>query len=120
VERARQLAAAFGVEHAGLDPAGLGAVRGHSDLVVQTTTVGMAPEIEADPAPGLGLTGRELVYELIYAPGKTAFVKRALAAGCRIVYGRRMLLEQARLQFRLFTGREYPPDALTELAAEPD
>jgi 3-dehydroquinate dehydratase / shikimate dehydrogenase len=115
VGHARSLAAAFSVGHAGLDAEGIRRARDYSDLVVQTTSVGMAPDTAADPAPGFTFTGRELVYELIYAPGRTALVQRALAAGCRIVYGRQMLLEQARGQFLLFTGREYPEELMEEL-----
>jgi len=109
------LAAAFGADSAGLDEAGIHASEGGADLIVQTTSVGMTPHDADDPAPGLRFTGRELVYELVYAPAQTPFVRRALAAGCRVVYGRQMLLAQAALQFQAFTGVPYPPALLAEL-----
>jgi 3-dehydroquinate dehydratase/shikimate dehydrogenase len=108
------------VEYAGLDAAGLQRARRHADLIVQTTSVGMAPNTSADPAPELRFSGREIVYELIYAPQATVFVKRALQAGCRVIYGRHMLLEQAKRQFFLFTGAEYPSDLSEFLADDPD
>ena len=74
----------------------------------------------ADPAPGLRFTGREIVYELVYSPPVTPFLKRAIDAGCRAVGGIRMLHAQAMEQFRLFTGEEYPLEAAATLAKERD
>jgi 3-dehydroquinate dehydratase/shikimate dehydrogenase len=108
-ERARALAEELGVQHAGLDAAGYRKARGFSDLIVQTTSAGMAAD-PVDPAPGLKLGGKEIVYELVYSPSVTPLLLRARSAGCRIVPGRKMLLAQAMEQFRLFTGRAYPAD----------
>jgi 3-dehydroquinate dehydratase / shikimate dehydrogenase len=119
-ERGRRLAADFSARYAGLDEAGYSAARDFADLVVQTTSVGMAPDGPADPAPGFSFTGKETVYELIYSPPTTAFLRRAINAGCRVVEGIRMLRAQAMAQFKLFTGVEYPPDALGELERDRD
>lgn len=108
VENARTLASAFGARAAGLDPEGVRMAKDFSDLVVQTTSAGMPPLEGIDPAPMLAFSGSETVYELVYSPEKTRFLERALKAGCRVVYGREMLLEQAKLQFRLFAGVNYP------------
>ena len=114
------LAAAFGADSAGLDEAGIHASEGGADLIVQTTSVGMTPRDGEDPIPGLRFSGREVVYELVYAPAVTPFMARALAAGCRVVYGRQMLLAQAALQFTAFTGVSYPRGLLEELERELD
>ncbi len=114
-EKAAALARAFESAFAGLDAEGLRAAEDHSDLIVQTTSAGMTPHEEEDPAPGLQFDGHELVYELVYAPRETTFLRRALRAGCRLVHGRQMLLAQAALQFRLFTGASYPVALLREL-----
>lgn len=118
-ERARTLGAEFGVEHGGFGPAGFRKARRFSDLIVQATSAGMRGN-PVDPAPGLGLTGKELVYELVYSPAVTPFLERARGAGCTIVPGIRMLLAQAALQFALFTGRPYPADLLEQLEKRPD
>ena len=120
VERGRELAAVFSVSHAGLDEAGFRQARDFADLIVQTTSAGMSPDIEADPAPGLQFSGKEIVYELLYAPPTTAFLQRALDSGCRVVRGRKMLVGQAMEQFRLFTGSAYPADLRAELEADVD
>ncbi len=115
IENARTLAEVFAARSGGIDAEGLESARGFSDLIVQTTSVGMSPHEDADPAPELKLSGREIVYELVYAPESTCFVRRALEAGCRVVYGRKMLIAQAMRQFLLFTGREYPPSVAENL-----
>lgn len=118
--RGAELAAAFSVSHAGLDAEGIRQAEGFADLIVQTTSAGMTPDIRGDPAPGLRFSGREIVYELLYSPPTTAFLRRALDAGCRVVRGRQMLIGQAMEQFRLFTGSDYPQHLMAELEAGMD
>jgi 3-dehydroquinate dehydratase / shikimate dehydrogenase len=115
LDRARRLASAFDAQAAPLDDSGLRLAAGFSDLIVQATSVGMAPRADADPLPGYRFSGREVAYDLVYVPGTTAFLKRALEAGCRVIRGRQMLLAQAFEQFRIFTGCEYPEEAKREL-----
>jgi len=107
--KALALTREFGGECAGLDQEGAGVSRGFSDLIVQTTSVGMSPD-PSDPAPRLAFDGHELVYDLVYAPPVTPFLRRALAAGCRTIPGIRMLIAQAMRQFGLFTGVPYPAE----------
>lgn len=83
---------------------------GPYDLLVQTTSVGMEPDVKGDPLPGYRFTGRELVYDIIYTPERTEFLRRAEEEGCRTLGGRQMLRRQAEAQFRIFTGGKNPPD----------
>jgi 3-dehydroquinate dehydratase / shikimate dehydrogenase len=108
VERARRLAGEFGAGAAGLDEVGVREMAGHNDVVVQTTSVGMHPHEDGDPLPSYRFSGAEVVYEIVYNPPATPLVRRALAAGCTVIGGKRMLLEQAYEQFRLFTKVDYP------------
>jgi len=78
------------------------------DLVVQTTTVGMDPNAGNDPAEEYIFSGDEIVYDLVYKPRMTRLINRASQAGCRIVYGYEMLYAQGLLQFKTFTGKDYP------------
>ncbi len=81
-----------------------------ADLLVQTTSLGMEPDT-SDALPHYRFTGKERVYELVYKPKVTPLLSRAMEAGCRIIYGRQMLIAQGMLQFESFTSREYPfPD----------
>lgn len=114
--RATELAKALGAQAAPLSPAALPAIREHSDAIVQTTSAGMGDQIDVDPLDFYPWTGRELAYDVIYSPRMTRFLRRAQEAGCPVLTGWDMFLEQARQQFRLFTGRDYPDDIQGGLA----
>jgi 3-dehydroquinate dehydratase / shikimate dehydrogenase len=67
------------------------------DVVINAT-----PE---SPAGAEQLTGARLVYDLIYNPIETEFLKEARKAGCDTLGGLEMLVAQARLQFQSWTGK---------------
>ncbi len=78
------------------------------DLIVQTTNVGMSPAFAETPLPGYRFLKNQIVYDLIYTPLETLFLKQAAAQGCRTINGKEMLIAQGKKQFKLFTGRLYP------------
>jgi 3-dehydroquinate dehydratase/shikimate dehydrogenase len=110
--KVQALALEFGVESASLGPESRSAVEDHADLIVQTTSVGMGDAEGHDPLDWYDFTGREIAYDIIYAPRWTKFLKRAGKAGCRLLFGEDMLVNQAFGQFERFTGRPYPKEAL--------
>ena len=82
-----------------------GAVRG-TDLVVNTTPLGMADEsMPVDPGE---LDEQAAVLDLVYRPGGTALVRAARARGLAASDGTTMLLEQGALAFERWFG--IPPD----------
>ena len=85
------------------------------DLVVQTTSVGLYPDVDANPIDGFEFTGHEIVYDIIYKPRMTKLLREAEKKGCRIHYGAEMLLEQGKLQFEAFTGYHYPASLRPDL-----
>ncbi len=107
-KRAEALAEDFGCIASGLDSAADSLISEYNDLVVQTTSVGMHPEIAGDPLPQYNFRGNEIVYDIVYNPRVTLFLERAAKAKCRIIYGEQMLISQAEHQFKLFTGQTYP------------
>lgn len=109
---AMALAQEFGAEWAPLGPESRLVVEDHPDLIVQTTSVGMGETAGQDPLDWYDFSGREIAYDIIYAPRWTPFLTRAKAAGCQVLFGQDMLVHQAFGQFRRFTGREYPREAL--------
>ncbi len=107
-ERAGALAEQFGCVSGALSRDSLELVKRHADLIVQATSVGMSPETDNDPLEFYEFDGHEAVFDAIYSPEETKMLARARAAGCGVENGRRMLYEQAYIQYELFTGREYP------------
>ncbi len=79
-----------------------------TDLIVQTTIVGMSPNEDADLLENFEFAKSCYVYDLVYKPEYTKLLKRAQEKGCNIVNGSAMLLEQGKLQFEAFSGYHYP------------
>ena len=75
------------------------------DVVINTTPVGSAELVGRTLAVAEQLAGARLVYDLIYNPIETEFLKQARAAGCETLGGLEMLVAQARLQFERWTGK---------------
>jgi shikimate dehydrogenase len=74
-------------------------------LIVNTTPLGMFPNVNDSPwPPELGFPERAFVYDLVYNPKETVFMHRARSAGLHAVNGLGMLLEQAALAFECWTG----------------
>ncbi len=69
------------------------------------------------PAVAEQLGGAGLVYDLIYNPIETAFLKEAKRAGCKTLGGLPMLVAQARRQFELWTGKQPSTDLMHGAAA---
>jgi 3-dehydroquinate dehydratase/shikimate dehydrogenase len=107
-ERARALAQSAKGRWAELDDSAYALMESYSDLIVQTTPLGMDPQPERDPIPGYRFSGREIVYDLVYNTSMTGLLSRARRAGCGIIEGKQMLLAQAYAQFEMFCGRAYP------------
>ena len=77
-------------------------------LVVNATSLGLKP---ADPLPvSAGALPKRgmLVYDLIYRPKVTRFLRLARSKGHRIMNGERMLLYQGARAFELWTGQKAP------------
>ena len=111
VEHAQNLAEKYGFRYCQLDPNFVETLDEYSDLIIQTTSVGMGaegvPNKENDPIYFYNFRGNELVFDLVYSPAITPIMKRASLAGCRNCNGYKMLEYQAYLQFKLFTGQDY-------------
>lgn len=106
--RAKEIAEPLNFAWAGLDGRGIELMDRYRHIIIQTTSVGMEPNIDEDPIELYKFKGNEVVMDLIYKPEETKLLKRATRAGCKTLNGYDMLLRQAKLQFSLFTGQDYP------------
>lgn len=105
-ERAAELTGSLSgpVRAAGLEERALADALAQADLVVNATTVGMlSPGASVDPD---ALGGRTAVFDLVYVPPETELVRRARERGLRAANGAEMLVAQAAIAFRRWTGVE--------------
>jgi shikimate dehydrogenase len=79
-----------------------GIIANHN-VIINTTPVGMHPdEGKCLPLPFETLTTNHLMYDLIYNPEETLFLKNGREAGARIKNGLEMLYLQAELSWRIW------------------
>lgn len=111
IKKAQELADIYGFKYAGLSPESNELLKKYSDLIIQTTSVGMnsdgSSSEENDPLYFYDFTGKESLFDIVYVPAVTPVMARAAKAGCRVCNGYDMLRYQAYEQFKLFTGIEY-------------
>ncbi|HJV65226.1 MAG TPA: shikimate dehydrogenase [Geomonas sp.] len=84
------------------------------DLIVNTTSVGMAD----DSFPGLSLAPLKAgaaVYDMVYAPPVTPLLREAAASGVPAANGLGMLVAQGEAAFAIWTGM-HPPEGCMEQA----
>lgn len=87
------------------------------DLLVNATPVGQYPAVDECLLDGFQLNF-EMVYDLVYHPSDTLLLRRARRRGARTLSGLEMFLEQAALQFKLWTGIEPERRLMSELIEE--
>ncbi len=87
-------------------------------VVLNTTSLGMSPNVEASPwLEGTPWPVAALVYDLVYNPAETLFVRQAREHDLPAANGLGMLVEQGALAFELWTGKT-APRATMRAAAE--
>lgn len=81
------------------------------DLIVNTTSVGLAP---GDPSPLAAhlIRPHHLIYDTIYSPARTPLLEAAGETGARGANGLSMLLHQGVLSLELWLGRPGPVDVM--------
>jgi len=115
VHKARSLAAGYKFAWGGLDNRGIDMMDKYCDIIIQTTPAGMEENDSGDPVAMYSFCGEEDVVDLVYQPEKTAFLKRAADAGCRILNGYDMFIRNAQRQYALFTEKEFPEYLMARL-----
>ncbi|MXW61988.1 MAG: shikimate dehydrogenase [Acidimicrobiaceae bacterium] len=82
-----------------------------ADIVVNATTVGMAPDSAMPCDPALLHRG-QIVLDIVYNPSETVWLAAARAAGIRSYNGGSMLVHQAAVAIAHWTGHPAPVDAM--------
>jgi shikimate dehydrogenase len=111
-ESCAQLAGAIGAT--GVPSAALDGLISASDLVVNTTPVGMSPgdglPFDIDRA---AFHSDQFVCDLIYSPATTPLLAAARVKGSGVANGLGMLIHQAGRQVEIWTGRPAPLEAMS-------
>ena len=86
-----------------------------SDILVDTTPLGMDPHIDDEPIANAEDMHEDLVvFDAVYNPNETVLIKEAIKAGAKPVYGIKMLLYQGAESFKIWTGRDAPVDVMED------
>lgn len=84
-----------------------------SDLVINTTPIGMDPHITESPISDFSWVKKgHLCYDVIYKPSLTYFLMNAEKHGATIMNGSGMLAAQGLLAFTLFTDHDCDYDTM--------
>jgi shikimate dehydrogenase len=79
-------------------------------LIVNTTPLGTSPNVdEYPPIPYEAITDDHLLYDLVYNPEKTLFLKKGEERGAAIKNGYEMLVLQAEKSWEIWTNKEKYP-----------
>lgn len=79
-------------------------VMARAELIVNCTPLGMYPRVETAPEiPYSLLTARHLLYDLVYNPQETEFLRQGRARGATVKNGLEMLHLQAEAAWRIWT-----------------
>ncbi len=101
------------------DKAALAGILKASDIIVNTTSIGLYPKMEESPlGDHLILDSRQIVYDVIYNPAKTKLLRQAESFGCKTANGLGMLFYQGILAYETWMGIKIPGEILKELYCE--
>lgn len=75
-----------------------------ASLIVNCTSVGMAPGVDDSPLPSEALRRYQIIFDSIYNPVDTRLLRDARARGARTISGLEMFLAQAAAQFQIWHG----------------
>ena len=101
-----------------LDATALEAPLAESQVLIHCTPVGMHPKTDASVVP-MSLLHRDLaVMDIVYNPLKTKLLADAEARGLKTISGMEMFVNQAVIQFELWTGKTAPREVMRDVVLE--
>ena len=107
-ERAEQLARETGATAVAVED--LAAL--YFDAIVNTTPLGMFPNVDATPLAENQIPQGGLVFDTVYNPLRTRFLEWAEQRGCTTIEGISMFIRQGVRQFELWTGQTAPREVM--------
>ncbi len=90
-----------------------------SKLIVNTTAIGMFPDVDDTPTSiAESFTPDQIVFDVVYNPVKTKFLKLAESQGAKILTGLEMFIAQGAKSLELWTGEKMPVEKIRETLEE--
>ena len=88
------------------------------DILINTTPLGMYPDIEASPISEEMLHNDLFVFDIVYNPLETRLLKEARKIGCKTLGGLDMFVNQGALAFEWWTGKKPNLNLMKEKVVE--
>ena len=85
------------------------------DVLINCSPVGMSPNVNESPFPARDFKEGMVVFDSVYNPLETRLLREAKAAGCTVIPGSELFINQAARQFELWTGQSAPIDTMREV-----
>ena len=85
------------------------------DIILNATALGMSTQETETPLPKEFISENQIIFDAIYSPYETRFLREAQEQGARVIHGVDMLLHQGTVQFELFTKRTAPAEIMREV-----
>ena len=114
VSRAEKLASETGATACALDEA----ASCKADILINTTSVGMYPNVDESPVPASCLRRSMVVFDAVYNPIETRLLREAREAGCVTASGFDWFVSQAAAQFETWTDKRAPRERMAEAVRE--
>ncbi|AFZ33853.1 Shikimate dehydrogenase [Stanieria cyanosphaera PCC 7437] len=96
---------------------GLNALLPAAELLINTTPIGMYPQVEQSPIDAQlfkKLSSDAIVYDLIYTPNPTKFLQLAQKQGAIIIDGLEMLVQQGVAALEIWLQQPVPVDVMRQ------
>jgi len=85
----------------------------NTDILIDTTPVGMHPNVNEEPLVTADIMHSDLIVnDIVYNPVETSLIKEAKKAEAKTISGLKMLLYQGGENFKIWTGKEPPLDVM--------
>ena len=90
-----------------------------SKLIINTTSIGMHPNIDDTPTDiKESFNSSQIVFDLIYNPIKTKFIEIAESQGAKVINGLNMFVVQGAKSFELWTGNKMDANLMYDELSE--
>jgi shikimate dehydrogenase len=89
-----------------------------SEILINTSSVGMHPNVNESPVPRELLRKDLVVFDIVYNPLETTLLRYARSVGAKSINGVGMLVNQGAIGFKMWTGYEAPRDVMRKAVIE--